>query len=125
MICVIGIIAMLSALNVYRLAGARVLRAFAVRRSLVCVAALSTRGAPAMALLPCGAGCTILLLLSNRFDLLASLAVELVLAPYLALSAAVWRTADAGGVRAAGAAGAFSTGLVLVLSLFAAVQAAG
>ncbi|MEN6517410.1 MAG: amino acid permease [Methanospirillum sp.] len=121
---VIGIVAMLSALNAYLLAGSRVLRALATRRSSVRVATLSARGAPAAALLLCGGGCAALLLVSNRFELLASLAVVLVLAPYLALSAAVWRSAHARSARAAGAAGALSTGLVLALSLFSAVQAA-
>ena len=120
---VVGIIAMLSALNAYLLAGSRVLRAVAARRSLERVAALSDRGTPTVALLLCGIGSTALLLVSNRFDLLASLAVVLVLAPYLALSAAVWRTARSRNARFAGAAGALTTGLVLVLSLFAAVQA--
>ncbi len=122
---VIGIVAMLSALNAYLLAGSRVLQAFASRRSLARVAALSGHGSPAAALLLCSAGCSALLLVSNRFDLLAILAVVLVLTPYLALSAAVWRTAQAGSARMAGATGALSTGLVLVLSLFTAVRAAG
>lgn len=66
-----------------------------------------------------------LLLVSNRFDLLASIAVVLVLVPYLVLSAAVWRTAPARSARTAGAVGALSTGLVLVLSVLTAVRAAG
>jgi amino acid transporter len=121
----IGIIAMLSALNAYLLAGSRVLRALASRRSLTRVAALSGHGAPDVALLLCSAGCSALLLVANRFDLLAILAVVLVLAPYLALSAAVWRTARTRSARAAGAAGALSTGLVLVFSLFTTFQTAG
>ena len=121
----IGIIAMLSALNAYLLAGSRVLRSLASRRSLTRVAALSNHGAPDVALLLCSAGCSALLLVANQFDILAILAVVLVLAPYLALSAAVWRTARTRSARAAGAAGALSTGLVLFLSLFTTFQTAG
>lgn len=122
---VIGIVAMLSALNAYLLAASRVLRALASRRSLSSIAALAGHGIPVAALLLCAAGCTILLFVSNRFDLLASLAVVLVLAPYLALSAAVWRTAHAWSARAAGAVGALSTGLVFVLTIVTTALASG
>ena len=122
---VIGIVAMLSALNAYLLAASRVLRNLASRRSLVRVAALSNRGTPGTALLICSGASAAMLLVTNRFALLASLAVVLVLAPYLALSTAVWHTARARSARVAGAAGALSTGLVLVLSLLTAVRAAG
>lgn len=122
---VIGIVAMLSALNAYLLAASRVLRNLASRRSVVRVAALSTRGTPGTALLICSGLSAAMLLVTSRFALLASLAVVLVLVPYLALSVAVWRTARVRAARVAGAAGALSTGLVLVLSLFTAVGAAG
>ena len=121
----VGIAAMLSALNAYLLAASRVLRHLAARRSVVRVAALSDRGTPAAALLLCCGWTVVLLLVSNRFELLATIAVVLVLVPYLALSAAVWHTARARSARTAGAVGTLSTGLVLVLSLLTAMRTAG
>jgi amino acid transporter len=124
-VALVAIVAMFSALNAYLLAASRVLRSVAARRSVARVAALSGRGTPAVALLLCGVCSIALLLVSNRFELLATIAVVLVLVPYLALSTAVWRTARARRARTAGALGALSTGLVLVLSLLTAVRAAG
>jgi amino acid transporter len=82
-VAVIGIIAMLSALNAYLVGASRVLHSTAVTRHISCLKGLNPRGTPTIplfliSLLSAGA-----LLISNNFERLAVLSVLATLVPYL------------------------------------------
>jgi amino acid transporter len=82
-VAVIGIIAMLSALNAYLIGGSRVLHSTAVTRHISWLEGLNPRGAPAIPLLLISLLSAVSLLFSNSFEKLAVLSVLATLVPYL------------------------------------------
>ncbi|OPX62066.1 MULTISPECIES: APC family permease [unclassified Methanoregula] len=114
----IGIIAMLSALNAYIIATSRILHSLGERFSVQGIRHLSRQGTPVATLtMACGAG-MLLLLISNRFDTLASLSVVTTLVPYIFFCLAAWILLPAPRSRLVAAAGIFSTAAILILYMF-------
>lgn len=114
-VAVIGIVAMLSALNAYIIATSRVLQDVASRFSLPRLSELGSRGTPAIALIvSCGA-CAGLLFISNRFEMLASASVITTLVPYIFFCLCSWVTEPGLRTRAVAAAGTLSTAAIFVL----------
>lgn len=111
----IGIVAMLSALNAYIVGTSRVIQNVAGYCSVPVFRDLSRRGTPVAALI---AGCTIsgaLLMVSNRFDLLASISVITTLIPYVFFCISAWVLDHAWHRRIVSCAGMISTAAILVL----------
>ncbi len=89
-VAVIGIIAMLSAINAYIIGTSRILQSMAARFSIPKIQDLNNRGTPAIALT---SGCGIsaaLLLFSNHFAQLATISVITTLIPYIFFCLASW-----------------------------------
>jgi len=113
-VAVIGIIAMLSALNAYIIATSRVLQNVAARYSLPALSDLGDRGTPVVSLIAgCGAG-AVLLFVSNHFDLLASVSVITTLIPYIFFCLCSYVTVTGVRSRVVAGAGALSTAAILV-----------
>jgi amino acid transporter len=111
----IAIVTMASALNAYIVAASRVLQNAAGSLRLPAFAGLSRRGTPAAALAAvCGAAAS-LLLVSDRFDSLATAAVLTTLVPYVAICVAAYRAAQSRSVRAVSLLGALTTAAILGL----------
>jgi amino acid transporter len=83
-IAIIGIIAMLSAINAYIIGSSRVLHSFGTRRSIPGICSLNTLGTPGIALVIIGIISAALLLVSNQFAVLAVISVVSTLLPYIA-----------------------------------------
>lgn len=114
-IALIGILAMLSALNAYILGTSRVLHDLAVRCSIPLIRHLGTRGTPTSSLVlscltPAG-----LLACSNHFDALASISVITTLIPYVFFCLCSWVLETRTGSRVIAGAGAVSTTAILAL----------
>lgn len=116
-VAVIGIIAMLSALNAYIVAGSRVLHTTASARGYSGMTGLNTRGAPVVPVIAvCIAG-AVLLFFSNNFQLLAILSVVTTLVPYLFFCAGALLTGTTFIRRSVALAGVASTAAILLFSL--------
>ena len=114
-VAIIGIIAMLSAMNAYIIATSRILQTLGERFSVPAIRYLSQRGTPIVSLsVACGAG-MLLLLVSNRFATLAALSVVTTLIPYIFFCVASWILVRAPRSRTIAAAGVLSTGAILIL----------
>jgi len=110
----IGIVAMLSALNAYIIGTSRVMQNVARNYSIPAVSSISERGTPVYALL---AGCGIsaaMLLVSNRFDQLATISVVTTLIPYIFFCISSWILVTDPRSRAISFVGAVSTATILV-----------
>jgi amino acid transporter len=117
-IALVGIVAMLSAMNAYIIGSSRILQYIAERRTIPVLRILSHRGTPDYALLAgCGASGT-LLLISNHFAKLASLSVITTLVPYVFFCIAAWILITDAKSRAIAAIGALTTVFILISSLF-------
>lgn len=114
-VTVIGLVAMLSALNAYIIATSRVLQDLAARHAIPVLAELGDRGTPVPALVASCAACAGLLLFSNRFELLASISVITTLVPYIFFCVSAWVIEPAPRSRIIAGAGALSTVAILVL----------
>jgi amino acid transporter len=111
----IGIIAMLSAMNAYIIATSRVIHTISARFSLPGIKDLTRQGTPAVALvLGCGAS-GLLLLVSNRFEALATISVITTLIPYIFFCIAAWILVTDRKVRIIAVAGVLSTAAILVM----------
>lgn len=114
-VALIGILAMLSALNAYIIGTSRVLHDIAVRFSLPLIRDLGTRGTPAVSLVVSCLICAGLLLFSNRFHVLASVSVITTLIPYVFFCLSSWILEKRHRSRLIAGAGAVSTSAILVL----------
>ena len=114
-IAIIGIVAMLSAINAYIIGTSRILQSMSARFSIPKIRDLTPRGTPAVALI---AGCAIsaaLLLFSNHFAQLATISVITTLIPYIFFCLASWVLVTDTRARLISAAGALSTAAILII----------
>jgi amino acid transporter len=115
LVACVGIVAMLSALNAYIVGTSRVLQNVAVKCSVPVFRTLSKRGTPVVALI---AGCATsgtLLLVTNRFDQLASISVITTLIPYIFFCMTAWVLDPSWNRRIVSAVGMISTTIILVV----------
>ncbi|MDD1679707.1 MAG: APC family permease [Methanomicrobiales archaeon] len=89
-VAMIGVIAMISALNAYLVGGSRVLQNLAEEHAVSPLRSLNHRGAPQIALIICSVFSAGLLLVSNHFGELAAISVITTLIPYLFIGAAAF-----------------------------------
>jgi len=114
-IAIIGIVAMLSAINAYIIGTSRILQSMSARFSIPKIQDLTPRGTPAAALI---AGCAIsaaLLLFSNHFAQLATISVITTLIPYIFFCLASWVLVTDTKARLVSATGAISTAAILIM----------
>jgi amino acid transporter len=114
-VAIIGIVAMLSAINAYIIGTSRILQSMSARFSIPKIKDLTPRGTPACALI---AGCSIsavLLLFSNQFAQLATISVITTLIPYIFFCLASWVLVTDTRARLVSAAGAISTAAILII----------
>jgi amino acid transporter len=114
-VAIIGIVAMLSAINAYIIGTSRILQSMAVQFSMPKLQDLTPRGTPAFALIT---GCVIsavLLLFSNHFAQLATISVITTLIPYIFFCLSSWVLVTDTKSRLISAAGAFSTAAILIM----------
>jgi amino acid transporter len=114
-VAIIGIVAMLSALNAYIIATSRVLQSAAFQISFPKIQDLTRQGTPAYALvLGCGMSAG-LLLFSNHFQVLATVSVITTLIPYVFFCLAAWILVTDIKSRIISALGALSTAFILII----------
>lgn len=111
----IGIIAMLSAMNAYIIGTSRVIHSLSARFSLLWLQDLTRQGTPAVALVISCVASGLILLVSNRFEALATISVITTLIPYIFFCIAAWILAAEQKVRLIAAAGMLSTTAILFL----------
>jgi amino acid transporter len=114
-VAIIGIVAMLSAINAYIIGTSRILQSMSARFSVPKIQDLTRRGTPASALI---AGCAIsaaLLIFSNHFDQLATISVITTLIPYIFFCLASWVLVTDTRARLVSATGAISTAAILII----------
>jgi len=114
-IAIIGIVAMLSAINAYIIGTSRILQSMSARFSIPKIQDLTPKGTPAAALI---AGCTVsavLLLFSNHFAQLATISVITTLIPYIFFCLASWVLVTDTKARLVSAMGAISTAAILII----------
>jgi amino acid transporter len=114
-IAIIGIVAMLSAINAYIIGTSRILQSLSAQFSVPKIRDLNLHGTPVYALVT---GCAIsagLLLFSNHFDQLATISVITTLVPYIFFCLASWVLVTDIKARLVSAAGAISTASILVI----------
>jgi amino acid transporter len=111
----IGIIAMLSAINAYIIGTSRVIHTLSARFSLPGLQDLTRQGTPAIALVLGCVASGLLLLVSNRFEALATISVITTLIPYIFFCFAAWILVAERKVRLIAAAGVLSTAAILIM----------
>lgn len=117
-VAVIGIIAMLSALNAYLIATSRVLQNVSARYSVPYLSGLGNRGTPITSLIVSCGVCAGLLFFTNRFDVLASISVITTLIPYIFFCFSSWKSVPSVRSRIVAGVGALSTAAILILYFF-------
>ncbi|MCZ7394487.1 MAG: APC family permease [Candidatus Methanoperedens sp.] len=110
---VIGIIAMLSALNAYILAASRVLQNISFENSIRLLPDLSRKGTPYMAIAVSAAVGASLLLFTNHFAQLATISVLATLLPYIFICVATLKLFENPKIRTVAAVGLVSTLAIL------------
>lgn len=113
----IGIIAMMSALNAYLLAASRVLQNISFEYHLPLVPDLGKYGTPSAAIIISAVVSASLLLFSNHFEQLATISVITTLAPYLFICASSLKMFDSFKIRIVSTLGLLSTMAILAASL--------
>ncbi len=116
LVALIGIIAMLSALNAYMLGTSRVIQNLSSELNVPMFRDISSRGTPAHATILTAILSSMLLLFSNRFDELASISVVTTLLPYLFICMATYKIFQEGKIRLIACIGAATTAAILVIS---------
>jgi amino acid transporter len=114
-VAIIGIVAMLSAINAYIIGTSRILQSMAFQFSIPKLEDLTPRGTPAFALIT---GCVIssvLLLFSNHFAQLATISVITTLIPYIFFCLSSWVLVTDKKSRVVSAVGAISTAAILII----------
>ena len=114
---VIGIIAMLSALNAYLLAASRVLQSVSFENRLRLLPDISKNGTPYMAIIISTAAGASLLLFSNHFAELATVSVIATLMPYIFICLSTLKLFESPKIRAVAAVGLVSTLAILMTSI--------
>lgn len=115
-VALIGIIAMVSAMNAYLVGGSRVLQNLAQENRFPGISDLSRQGTPVIAILICSLLTVGLLLLTNRFAELAILSVITTLIPYLFISGATLTLFSRWRIRFIAMISLLMTAGILVLS---------
>ncbi len=118
-VAIIGIIAMLSALNAYIIGTSRVMQSLSARFAVPRIRDLGMQGTPVYALITSCGLCAALLFISNQFDKLASISVITTLIPYIFFCIAAWMTIQDTLVRIVSVAGAGSTLAILAIYFIA------
>jgi amino acid transporter len=119
LVAVIGIFAMLSAMNAYIIASSRVLHNLATEYSVHGLYRLNSRGTPAIALVTCCAVTGAMLFFSNEFSTLAILSVITTLVPYIFFCTGAFLMFPSTGRRiVSGLGAAMSTGILILFFLF-------
>jgi amino acid transporter len=113
---VIGIIAMLSALNAYLVAASRVVQNISFEHRLPLLPDLSKNGTPYIAIIISTIAGASLLLFSNHFQELATISVIATLLPYIFICASVMKLFNKPKIRIVAAVGLVSTFAILVNS---------
>jgi len=116
-VALVGIIAMLSAMNAYIIGTSRVVQNLAEGHGIGILAGLGGHGTPVPALILACLVPAFLLLFSNRFSTLAGISVITTLLPYLGICIAAAVLLRSGKARAVAALGGATTVLILVLAL--------
>ena len=116
-VALVGIIAMLSAMNAYIIGTSRVVQNLAEGHGIGILAGLGGQGTPVPALILACLVPAFLLLFSNRFSTLAGISVITTLLPYLGICIAAAVLLRSGKARAVAALGGATTVLILVLAL--------
>jgi amino acid transporter len=114
-VAVIGIVAMLSALNAYIVGASRVMQNISLKFKLPLLKDLSNMGTPATAVLLSTALGAALLFFSNHFDMLASIAVITILLPYIFICFSAYKLFNERKVRLVSGIGALTTLAILVI----------
>lgn len=114
---VIGIIAMLSALNAYLLATSRVLQNLSFENRLPLLADISKHGTPYMAIIISTAAGMSLLFYSNRFEELATISVIATLLPYAFVCASTLKLFETSRIRMVAAVGLVSALAILMTAV--------
>jgi amino acid transporter len=114
-VAIIGIVAMLSAINAYIIGTSRILQSMSARFSIPKIQDLNRQGTPAYALMTGSAISAALLLFSNQFAQLATISVITTLIPYIFFCLASWVLVTDTRARLVSAAGAISTAAILIL----------
>lgn len=115
LVAFIGIIAMLSALNAYVVGTSRIIHSLSARFSVPGIRVLTRQGTPAIALVISCMASGLLLLVSNRFEALATISVITTLVPYIFFCLAAWILVAEKRTRLIAGAGMLSTAAILVL----------
>jgi amino acid transporter len=113
-VAVIGIIAMLSALNAYIVGASRVTQNISSQFDIPILKELSHTGTPAAAVLLSTSLGIALLFFSNHFDQLASVSVVTILLPYIFICLSAYKLFSDMKIRLVAAIGAFSTLAILI-----------
>lgn len=113
-VAVIGIIAMLSALNAYIVGASRVMQNMASRFKLSLLENLSSRGTPNATIILSAFLSVLLLFFTNHFSELASISVVTTLLPYIFICLAAYKLFHERKIRLVAGIGAFSTLAILV-----------
>jgi amino acid transporter len=114
-IAIIGIVAMLSAINAYIIGTSRILQSLSAQFSVPKIRDLNLHGTPVYALITGSLISAGLLLFSNHFDQLATISVITTLIPYIFFCLASWVLVTDIKARLVSAAGAISTASILVI----------
>ncbi len=114
---VIGIIAMLSALNAYILAASRVLQNISFENSIRLLPNLSRKGTPYIAIAISAAIGASLLLFSNHFAELATISVLATLLPYIFICVSTLKLFETTKIRTVASIGFVSTLAILATSI--------
>jgi amino acid transporter len=118
LVAFIGIIAMLSAMNAYIVGTSRIIHTLSARFSLPWIQNLTRQGTPAVALVISCTASGLLLLVSNRFEALATISVITTLIPYIFFCIAAWILVTERRARLIAATGMLSTAFLLVMYFF-------
>jgi amino acid transporter len=114
-VAMIGIVAMLSAINAYIIGTSRILQSMAVQFSIPKLQDLTFRGTPAFALITGSVISAVLLLFSNHFAQLATISVITTLIPYIFFCLSSWVLLTDTKCRLVSAGGAISTAAILII----------
>ena len=118
LMALIGIIAMMSALNAYLLAASRVLQNLSFENHVPVISDIGKNGTPYAAIILSSIAGASLLFFSNHFEKLATVSVITTLLPYLFICASAFKMFDSTRTRIISIAGLISTSLILVGSFF-------
>jgi amino acid transporter len=115
-VALVGIFAMLSAMNAYIVGTSRVLQDLAHRHGIGSMSAIGSKGTPVPALVVSCFVPVLFLLFTNTFALLASVAVITTLLPYLGVCIASWLLFKGWKTRLVAVLGGGTVAMILVLA---------